>query len=33
MPTVDRVARYMLALDGDGDGVVEVPYASGEPIL
>ena len=29
MPAVDRVARYMLALDGDGDGVVEVPGTSG----
>ncbi|HMD96190.1 MAG TPA: GH116 family glycosyl hydrolase [Terriglobia bacterium] len=29
MPTVDRVAGYLLALDGDHDGVVEIPQTSG----
>jgi hypothetical protein len=29
MPTVDRVADYLLALDGDHDGVVEIPQTSG----
>jgi len=29
MPTVDRVAGYLLALDGDHDGAVEIPQTSG----
>jgi len=29
MPTVDRVAEYLLALDRDHDGVVEIPQTSG----
>jgi hypothetical protein len=29
MPAVERVARYMLTLDGDGDGVVEIPETTG----
>lgn len=31
MPAVERVARYLIALDSDGDGVVEVPHTSGLP--
>ena len=31
MPALDRVARYLLSLDADGDGVVEVPGTSGLP--
>jgi hypothetical protein len=29
MPTLDRVAEYLLALDRDHDGVVEIPQTSG----
>jgi len=29
MPTVDHVAEYLLALDGDHDGVAEIPQTSG----
>ena len=31
MPAVERVARYLLSLDRDGDGVVEVPRTTGLP--
>lgn len=29
MPKLNRIARYMLALDRDGDGVIEVPNTTG----